>query len=454
MPEKKSPEIPHPEGHWLLGSWREIARSPHLFPAELGWKYGGLAQFRILNKRFIAIARPDYAHHILVARAENYVRSYHHRSIEAITGKGLLATEGDHWRMRRRQVQPGFHQDMLKHLVDPIQKSCLTMVAEWEKYCKSGEYFDIVASMQKLTLQVIARSLLSIEIEEREALAFARAVRDSLKLIRQHNTSFLRLPFWFPTPNHRQIQRKQQTLDNFLSAHIHQRQQEGNSGHSDILAVLLQTRDSETGETMSSEALLSEVKTLFVAGFETTATALSWIVYLLASHSEVAAQLYEEVDRVLGVRLPTWEDLSDLPFTQQIIQEALRLYPPVYNLGRQSLQEDEMGGYMIPKGITLLISIYGIHRSREYWEEPEAFRPERFAASAQMTVHRQAYLPFALGQHTCIGNYFATIEMVITLVAIAQRYRLQLPKDFQVEASAQITLVPRTEVPIKLVSRV
>ena len=441
--------IPHADGHWLWGSARDMARMPHRFPAELAWRHGGLARFRILHRRFVAVAHPDYAAHILVARHERYARSFQYRNQQVVVGKGLLSTDGDGWLKRRRQALPAFRTESLQRIVPAAAQATGALLARWEQERHRSRPVPVVAEMRRLAMAVIGRALLSTDLDEAESAQFGQAVVDALTLIRERNTSIVRLPLAFPSRHNRRLHETRAILDRYVERHLAERR--AGLERPDILGALREARDPDTGEALGHQALLDETKTLFVAGFETTATALAWTLYLLARHPEAAARWHAEVDAVLNGAVPAWDDLDRLTWTTQVVNEALRLYPPVYNMARECLEDDLVDGRAIGRGDVALISIYGIHRGDEWWSEPLAFRPERFDASRDRP--QQAFLPFGIGKHVCIGARFSMIEMKMVLAMIGQRYRLKLASDREVGETARITLAPAGEIHIELAPR-
>jgi cytochrome P450 len=449
-------KIPGISGHWFWGSRGDFAAAPHTFPAELGWRYGGLAQFRVVHKRLLAVTDPLLARHILVGRHENYVRSVQYRNFAQIAGRGLLTMDGEPWRLRRRQVQPAFHAARLLQVAATAGEACGRVLDEWLTPARAGEVVDAAAAMQRVVMEVITRLLFGDGIGAEAAQAYAGYTRATRTLMRERNTALLALPVWWPTQNRRRSEAFRDRIDAFVSQRIACARQTISATdmprNEAMLAILESARDPETGLGLSRQEILAEAKILITAGFETTAIALSWTLYLLARHPECAAQWHDEVDRVLGGRTPAYEDIARLPYTAQVIQEAMRLYPPIYSVGREAVAEDELGGHVIPRGQTILISVYGIHRSPELWAAPEAFRPQRFAAEGEEAT-RHAYFPFALGKHTCIGNHFAMTEMAIVLAMIGQRYRLALPEGFTARISAQITLDSAGPIPLLLTPR-
>lgn len=441
--------IPSARGHWLLGNTRDMANAPHRFPAELAWKNGGLAQFRALHRSFIVVAHPEYAEHILMRHHERYERSFQYRTQQTITGKGLLSTDGDGWLKRRRQALPAFRIENVKRIVPATCTATAALMDEWEQSSRRSEPVPAVAGMRKLAMSVIGRALLSTDLAESDSLRFSRAVADALRLIRERNTSPVNAPLRIPTRSNRRLHYTRKILDQYVNGHLEKRKYGERS--EDILDALLQAQDPETGEGLSHQALLDETKTLFLAGFETTATAMAWTLYLLARSPAVADRWHDEVDRVCGGSLPTWQDLERLTWTNQIVTESLRLYPPVYNLGRQCVSEDVLAGQTIRRGALILISIYGIHRSDEWWPDAGRFLPERFDENRSWP--KNAWLPFAAGKHVCIGAMFSLTEMKTILAIIGQRFRLELIEPQPVAEVARITLAPSREIPIRLVAR-
>lgn len=443
--------MPVAPGHWLLGNAREMREAPHLFAARAGLRHGGIARFRILHRGMIAVSHPDLIREVLVTRHEKYERSFHYRTTQQTIGRGLITTDGAYWKMRRRQIQPAFRTEHLKRIVPAVHQATDEMFARWETRRAAGEPVPLGDEMQTLTLTVMCRALLSVGIDSEAARRFGTAVRESMYLVRKKNTSLCPVPHWIPSPLNNGLRQRRDVLDEFVGGHLRPRLAGGTEPRDDIAQALLDARDPETGEALPWQSLLDETKTLFGAGFETTSTALTWTLHRLSQHPEVAAAWHGEVDRVLGGRAPAWDDLPQLEVTERIFSETMRLYPPVYNMGRVCREDDVLGGCRIRAGETLLLSIYGAHRTPEFWTDPERFDPERFAAGRVVAKH--AFMPFALGKHLCIGAAFATAEAVLVLARIAQRYRLGPTLGLDVPARAQVTLIPASEIPVRVEAR-
>ena len=443
--------IPSADGHWLLGSAREFAHAPHLFVAEQGRRNGGLTQFRVLHKRFLTTASPDVAHQILVTHREHYERSVHYKRLAMIIGNGLAASEGSTWRKRRAVINPLLRGEHLKQLVPTVCDSVCEVLKGWEDKRAHGTPIELVRETQRLAMGAISRMLLSTDISQTTSHRLGTAMREATLRLREYNTSLFPIPLSCPIHRNRRFHGHRETLDRFIDGHVKSRQANGQPNKPDFLSVLMAAKDPDTGERLPQQAVIDETKTLFLAGFETTASAMSWALYLLASHPEHAAKWHEEVDRVLQGRLPQWDDLPKLSYTTQVLQETMRLYPPFYTIARQCVREDRIAGYAVPRFATILISVYGIHRDPAWGSDPEEFRPERFARKAD--IPRTAYIPFATGKHVCVGNDFTMTEMITTLAILGQRYRLIRADDKPVQAKAQIGLVPAREIPVYLETR-
>ncbi|HVU34976.1 MAG TPA: cytochrome P450 [Opitutaceae bacterium] len=443
--------LPRAPGHWLLGNAHAMRDRPHTFVAEIGHANGGLAQLRILHRRMIAVTGPDLIRQVLITRHDRYERSFHYRTAQLSVGKGLLTTDGPVWKVRRRQVQPAFRPEALQRLVPAVHGAAGEMFARWDQKVAAGEPVPLLEEMQTFALTVMCRALLSVSIDSAEARRFGEAVRSSLYLVRRRNTSLCPMPRWVPDRTNRALRETYDVLDAYVALHLRPRREGREPPKADIAQALLDARDPETGEPLSWQALRDETKTLFTAGFETSATMLAWALHSLSHHPAVAAAWRAEIDDVLSGRPATWDDLPRLVVTDRIVQETLRLYPPVYTLGRVCVEDDELGGCRISRGSTLLLSVYGAHRDPAFWTDPARFDPDRFAPGREWARH--AFLPFALGKHTCVGNNFAVAEAVLGLATIGQRYRIEPTVDYQVPIRPQVTLVPAREIPVRFVRR-
>ena len=440
--------VPMLAGGALLGNLRDMAAAPHTFPAQALAAHGGIVGMRAGPRRIVALGRPDYARHVLVTQHERYPRGRINRNLGTVIGDGLLATEGDLWLARRRRIQPAFRPERLQALVRSVNRVMDPILDGWTDTAHAGGGIDAMREAKRIAMRVIGRALLSLEIDTGSAGAFAAAVDASLIQLVRRNWSLVQLPLWVPVPVNRALNRTRRTLDAFVGAEVSRRLDDPAYRPDDMLTALLADRGG--AEPWTRAALVNEAKTLFVAGFETTATALTWTLHLLAAHPAVADALQAEIDAVLGGRDPEMADLPRLPYGAAVVEEAMRLYPPVYNIGRECAEDDEIDGWAVPKGATMLISIFAIQRSPEWWDAPEAFRPERFLSAD--TAQRRAALPYAVGKHQCIGSHFANIELLMIVARIVQRFRLSHRDRTPVGMAARTTLVP--DRPVELLMEV
>lgn len=327
--------------------------------------------------------------------------------------------------------------------------STSAMLARWDRAATAGSGFDIGAEMKRLTLAIAGLTLFS-----RDPSQDADVVGQTFNLLASYleqrfNHPLLSLPAWVPTPRNREVKNAIRTLNGVVLALIRDRRREGRD-HGDLLSMLMQARDDETGEVMTEDQVRSEALTFLVAGHETTSTALTWTFFLLGSHPSIRRRVREEIGRVLGERLPTIEDVPHLIVTRMAIEESMRLCPPVWALARQAAQEDEIGGYRIPARSTVIVCPFVTHRHPDFWERPEVFDPDRFTPQRVAQRPKGAYFPFLGGPRHCIGNEFAMLEMCLVLAMVLQRFDVELLPDQAIRPKAALTLRPCAPVQVAL----
>jgi cytochrome P450 len=405
--------------------------TPELFGEEMVYS-------RILFLHSFLINKPEYIEHVLLTNHANYRKSYFTRNLLGpLLGNGLLTGEGELWRRQRRIAAPAFHARRTAEFVATMAACTQTMLRRWR--ARSAP-FDVAAEMTALTLDIIARTMFSTEVADE-----VEAVRRLTDVVVNLHPSLLDLfgfPQWIPRPQPKPYRAAVAAFEALVARFLAERRG-GKVERGDLFSMLLAARDAETGEGMSERQLRDEILTIFLAGHETTANALSWTWYLLAQHPQAQARLHQELDRVLGGRTPSFADLAALSWTRMVIEEAMRLYPPAHTIARRAIAEDVIGGVRVPPGASVTISMYVTHRNPSLWPDPERFDPERFAPAAVAGRHRFAYLPFGGGPRICIGNGFAMAEAQVILAMVAQRYRLRLAEDHAVEPIGLITLRPK-----------
>lgn len=368
----------------------------------------------------VMLHHPEHVHHIMRARSTNYVkRGTFWTSVRSLVGTGLTGSEGEIWRLRRRMMNPQFRRQRLQRLCDVMIETIDTQLSAWP----TGHRSLIVSqAVSKATMEVLVQTMFSsgINPEQSERLSEAMDVSLSFMLRRLITDA---LPAWVPIPGRRAYEGAVAHIDDFLYEIIKQRRTEGEFGE-DLLGMLLLMQDDASQQGLDADALRDETVALFAAGYETTASTVSWALVRMARDPELYARVVAEVDRVLGARLPTADDLPRLEFVQRVFQETLRLDGPVFILPRQAVEDDVIGGFHIAAGTTVTILLERVHRHPEFWTDPDRFDPDRFLPQRVIERHPCAWIPFGTGQRKCIGEHFAMMEGVLMLSMIVQRFRL------------------------------
>ncbi|MET0593107.1 MAG: cytochrome P450 [Polyangiaceae bacterium] len=442
---------PGPRGIPLFGSLFDAWRDPLHLLSTGAREHGDVVRYRFAVFDYVLVSGADEIQHILVKNQKNYTKSRSYQGLKLVLGDGLLTSEGEFWRRQRRLAQPAFHAQKLRSLATTMAGLTADSVARWNALPQSGRTLDMHAEMMRLTFRIVGKTLFGSDVEG-DAQAIGKALTTAMQFANDHIETLQLIPVWLPLPKNIRFREAQGTLDALVYRLIDEhRGAEGRGG--DLLSMLMAVTDEGDGGKMTPRQLRDEVMTLVLAGFETTANALSWTLYLLAKHPEVAARLEEEASRVLGNREPGFEDVPQLEYTERVLQESMRLYPPAWCFERQAVEDDEIGGYAIPKGTTIAICPYVLHRNPAIWENPDKFDPDRFLPERSNDRSRFAYLPFGDGPRICIGKAFAMMEMKIVLAMIARSFRMQMATSERVEIDPRITLRPRNGVRMTITPR-
>jgi cytochrome P450 len=427
---------------------REMMRDGARFVSEMALQYGDVVKYRVAYMTMYQVNHPDGIHRILQENNRNYSKGdVLRRLLVPIVGYGLFTNEGESWLHQRRLMQPTFHRQHIAGFGDMMARATLEMCERWEAAFDAGTPLDVMNEMTRLTSQIATEALFGTRVTV-EANAVGKAI---VELLEQVSFRF-EVPFYpptsVPTPRNRRYLAALHTLDEAVYAIINTRKEQPSEG-GDLLSLLMQVRDQDTGEAMSDKQLRDEVITLFIAGHETTSVALAWTWYLLAQHPTAEQRLHDEVAGALGDRpAAAAADLSNLPYTLMVIEEAMRLYPPAWVTNREALAADEICGYRIPAKALVVISPYAMHHHPAYWQEPERFDPERFSPERAKERPQYAYFPFGGGPRQCIGKFFALMEAQVILATVARRYSLRLAPGHQVKMNAVTTLRPLNGVPM------
>jgi cytochrome P450 len=437
-------ELPGPHGNSIVGSLVDLGRDPLGFLTRCTREYGDIVPLRLGLTPACLVANPDYIEQVLKDR-ELFIKSPGFRVLKTLLGEGLLTSEGDSWFRQRRLVQPIFHQKR-------IQGYGATMVAYTKRMLHTwgdGEIRDIHADMMRLTLSIVMKTLFNTEVNEGEAEDVAHALDVAMHWFESKRRQGFLVWEWFPRPENVRYHNAIAQMDQAIYKLIHQRRASGEDA-GDLLSMLMQARDEEDGSQMSDKQLRDELATLMLAGHETTANALSWTWMLLSQHPEVRSQLQNELKEVLDGRFPTVADIPHLRYTELVIKEAMRLYPPVSIFGRQATQDCTIGEYAVPAGCVIMISQWVMHRDPRYFENPAAFQPERWADDLEKRLPRGVYIPFGDGPRICIGKGFALMEAVLLVATIAQWFQLDLVPDFPIVPQPSITLRPEFGIKVQV----
>lgn len=393
-------------------------------------QYGDIYHVPDSGPGLYVMRHPEHVHAVLVTHAAK-MRKEHtaFQLLSRVVGEGLLTTDGDVWRRQRRMLQPAFSRERLT-----TYAAMMTDEAERVRSALTdGATLDVSNEMMELTLRVVCRTLFSHDVTG-ETSDVARAM-----VVLQDSVSRAELiPQWIPTPHRRRFREAVEAIDRIVFSMIKERR--GSTEKNDLLQSLVTAVDEEGGARLSEREVRDQLVTLFLAGHETTSHALTWTWYLLSQNPDQERLLHEEVDR-LGGRLPTADDA--LPYTEQVIKESMRMYPPVYLLARRSAEEVEIGGFTLPPGSEIVLWIYMTHHDPRWFPEPLSFRPERFTPENEQKLPKNAYVPFGAGPRVCIGKSFAMMEARLLLATIAQRYRLELVPGHRVAMKPRVTLNPK-----------
>ncbi len=428
---------------------QEIRHAPLHALARFSQRYGDVFQYPVGFWTIYVVASPEGVRQVLQENNRNYSKAtFQYNLLGLVAGNGLLSSDGAFWLRQRRLAQPAFHRDRLVRVGALTVAATEAMLNRWEERAARGVPLDIDSEMMRLTLEIVGKALFSIDLSA-AADSLSRAALATLDHIAQRARFPLAPPPRVPTPGNRRFLAALRTLDDAIFALIARRRAAPDEAD-DLLAMLMQARDAETGEGMSDRQLRDEIITFLIAGHETVASALVWVWYLLSLHPAVARVLADELAAVLAGAPPTMDDLPHLPYTRMIVDETLRLYPPSWISTRRAIVDDEIGGYRIPANGLIVMSPYLTHRRAENWPNPEGFDPERFTPEASAARPRFAYFPFGGGPHLCIGNTFALIEAQLIVACVAQRYRLALVPGQRIEVAPLVTLRPKDGVRMML----
>lgn len=438
-----------PKANPIFGHLLKFKKNPIEFFLNQSKSMGPLYKIKLLNKEYIVVNHPDAVRHVLVNSVKKYSRRKSYAFLQELLGDGLLTSEGEGWRKQRRLTQPIFSKEQLHGLISQMDDSILDF---FETNWNNAGKIDLEKSLNVLTLQILTQSIVyssdksyfhKVQFDLHDALTYMTSKRfNALKILAR-----------LPSEKKRKGKAAIASVKSVVQEIIDSRANTTSERFNDLLEMLMTTKDAETAESLDKKALLDEVMTMFVAGHDTTAAALTWTVYLLQTNEQVLKIMLDELDTNWNGESITVESFNSLAYMKMVIQEAMRLLPPVWAFGRKAKENDSIMGFEIRKGQSVNIPVYAIHRHPDFWEKPNEFYPEHFLPEAVKHRDKFAYLPFSLGQHRCIGEYFALMEIQMVLMRFYQKFKVELMSKDPMEFNPLVTLKPKRSIELNLNKR-
>lgn len=430
--------MPGPGGSVRKGM-AAFAADPLTYFRGLADEYGDYVKLKLIRGQGVLVVDPEGIEDVLVRKKRHFLKGRGVRALRPMLGNGLLVSEGEFWRRQRRLAQPAFHKDRIARYAERMVALGNRMLDRW----KPGQQMDVHEEMMGVTLSIVADALFSTDVSQR-AGEVGEGLATTLRHFQWWSRSGFLVPLWVPVTPNVMLHRARRRLDAVVNQIVAERRRSGERCD-DLLDMLLSARD-EDGTAMSPKQIRDEVMTLLLAGHETTANNLTWTFYLLGQHPDIETRLVQEVSQVLQGRPATVADLPNLKYTEMVVKESLRLFPPVWVLGYDAIDDVEVGPYTVRKGTAVFVSQWVNHHAPRWFPEPLAFRPERWADPKIKSLPTYAYFPFGGGERMCIGKSFALMEAQLLLATIVQRRRLELVKDQHITLEPSVTLRPGTGV--------
>ncbi len=412
---------------------------------------GPIFSFKLMKKTYYVINHPDFAKQIMVDNVKNYSRKKAYESIEELLGHGLITTEGEEWKRHRRIAQPSFHKEKLEILLQQMEECTEKFISAWGD--AQTKKVDLEKEMSHITLSILSNSIIQTDLEE-NFQELKQNLSDTWNYLSKKRFRSAKLfgKNEIPPDVVKAGKAAIANLKKTMFAIIEKRRNSG--GHyTDLLAMLMAATDEETKEGLNNEELMDEVMTLFIAGHDTTAVVLTWMFYLLATHPEIEKRIVAEIDeKWTGTRF-TMKELMNFPYTKMVIQETMRLYPPVWTFGRRAVNEDMLGEFYVPAGCPITLPSLFIHRNAAYWERPDEFYPEHFTPERIKAQKRFSYFPFGGGQHLCIGEHYAYMEMQLIIIYLLKKYKIKIENKKPVGMNLLLTIRPTEPIWISFTKR-
>ena len=440
--------IPHEKGLPLLGFLPEFRKDIFAMDKRLVEKHGNICSYNLGPNKIVLLAQPDYIKHVLQENYLNYKKDYFYDELKLALGQGLVTSEGDFWHHQRKLIQPAFHRNEITQFAEIMERETKSLAGDWQNNERSNTIIDLTEDMKKLTMKIVSQALFGIRIFDNSA-KLSESINYVIDYLTQRLERYLKLPPNIPTPRNLLFRRHYNNVhDHLLDIISNRRENPGDK--KDLLSMLLAAQNEETGLRMSDQQLFDEIMTLFMAGHETTAHALVWTWYLLNLHPYVESQVHDEIENLGEGINSVFKNMEALPYTRAVILESMRLIPPVWGIGREASEDDQINGFLIPAGTTVYIPIRRMHRHPDHWNDPEKFDPDRFLDGTLEKEKRWVYMPFGGGPRQCIGNHFAVLEAQIALAVLASLFQVQINNIENIEFNPGVTLRPKNRVLAKI----
>jgi cytochrome P450 len=451
MTQQTSFQAPGPRGLPGVGNLPQLLRNPLRALEQGAAEYGDVVRYQIGPRDLYVLRHPEHIRQVLLD-PQLFCKGDMARVFAQIAGNGLAMSEGEFWKRQRRLIQPAFHRQRIASMAQTMVEVIDGFAHHWEEATLSGETFNIAQEMKSLTQQIIAKTMFGSTLDPAQVVEAGKAVNTVFAGLGQHMLT-AGLPDWVPLPGRKEFYRSLEFLNTLVYEVIAERRAQGIDGE-DLLGMLLAARDSSDGLGMTDKELRDEVMTIFIAGYETTANGLFWMWYVLGQRPDLLERLRNEVDTVVGDRLPTFADSMQLVYTRMFVSEALRLYSPSGFIPRTCAADAEIGGYHLPAKSLLFLSQYLVHRHPEFWEKPNEFIPERFDPVNPHEATRHAYLPFGGGTRQCIGSQFAMMEACFIMAMLVQRFDVSALHQTVIEPKFSTTIQPSAPMYVRISERV
>lgn len=444
----KGKEIQKFKGNTIFSSGNAMRKNPLNFLIEMDKNYPGIVHWKFLHLDVVHLSDPELVRDVLQTNQKYYIKNLMYNQLKLLLGEGLVTSEGKVWKRQRKLIQPSFHKHYINNLFSEMLNCTNEMITDWKAEAQQGGKIDFAFEMNKITLQIIAKTMLSADFKT-EAKSVGDSLTYLLKALEKRVLRGINFPIWVPVPANTEFKRKRKVLDALIFKLISDRRKTGRQ-KGDLLDMMMESRYEDNGEAMPDNLLRDELMTIFLAGHETTATALTWTFYLLTKHPEVYRKLQKEVRDVVGDSELTFQHLQQLKYTKACINESMRVRPPVWVIGRRATEDNMVGEYLIKKDTTVLISPFIVHRHKNYWKNPEVFDPERWETEEVKQMDKFAYFPFAAGPRMCIGNNFALLEAEIILTKIIQQFDFNYVGESEPEMEPTLTLRVKHGMPMQI----